>query len=223
MDIDHILNIEELRGRFLEHSRRAYRLLPPLDRPRILDIGCGQGLQTMELARLNEGEVIGIDIDEAALTRLRQRIDHSDLDSRVKALHVSLFDNEFDESSFDLLWEEGVLHLLDASGSLQECRRLLKPDGYLVMHETILCFESIREKLSRFGFEHMDSHMLPRHFWWTDYGALLEERIRAFKQTHADESTHPMLIEHENVVAAIKSNPDQTDCGIYLVKKKYEV
>jgi hypothetical protein len=43
MDIDGALNLEELRGRCLEHSRRAYRLLPPLEQPRILDIGCGQG------------------------------------------------------------------------------------------------------------------------------------------------------------------------------------
>ena len=66
MNINDALNVEELRGRFLEHSRQAYRLLPPLEQPRILDIGCGQGQQTMELARLGGGEVIGIDIDNAA-------------------------------------------------------------------------------------------------------------------------------------------------------------
>ena len=136
MDIDHALNVEELRRRCLEHSRQAYRLLPPLGQPRILDIGCGQGQQTMELAGLGGGEVIGIDIDKAALSRLRQRVDQAGLRRRIKAIHVSLFDNGFDDNSFDLLWEEGVLHLLDASRSLSECRRLLKPDGYLVMHET---------------------------------------------------------------------------------------
>jgi 2-polyprenyl-3-methyl-5-hydroxy-6-metoxy-1,4-benzoquinol methylase len=52
MDIDQASNVEELRGRCLEHSRRAYRLLPPLEQSRILDIGCGQGQQTMELSAL---------------------------------------------------------------------------------------------------------------------------------------------------------------------------
>ena len=137
MDIDEVLNVEELRGRCLEHSRQAYRLLPPLVQPRILDIGCGQGQQTMELARLSGGEVVGIDMDLSALSRLRQRINQAGLGHRIKAIHVSVFDNGFDDNSFDVLWEEGVLHLLDMSRSLSECQRLLKPEGYLVIHESI--------------------------------------------------------------------------------------
>jgi len=219
-DIDQVLNLEELRGRCLEHSRRAYRLLPPLEKPRILDIGSGHGQQTMELARLSGGEVIGIDLDEAALTRLRHRIDQAGLGDRIKAIHVSLFDNGFDDSSFDLLWEEGALHLLDATRSLPECERLLKPDGYLVMHETIVWFDNIRENLLQSGFKLMDRHMLPKHFWWTDYGAPLEERIRAYRETLGDASPPPELAEHESMVAAMKSDPDRTDCGIYLVRKR---
>jgi SAM-dependent methyltransferase len=219
MDIDKVLNVEELRGRSLEHTRRAFRLLPPLEQPRILDIGCGQGQQTIELARLGRGEVVGIDIDRAALSRLRQRVDQAGLGDRVKAIDVSLFDNGFDDDSFDVLWEEGVLHMLDESRSFSECRRLLKPNGYLVMHETIVWFESAREKLREFGFEHMDQHMLPKHFWWTDYGAPLEERIRAYRETHGDAPDSPKLAEHESAVAGIKSDPERTASGIYLVQK----
>jgi SAM-dependent methyltransferase len=219
MDIDQALNIQELRGRCLEHSRQAYRLLPQLKQPRILDIGCGQGQQTMELARLAGSEVIGIDIDKAALSKFRQRIDEACLGNRIKAIHVSLFGNEFDDNSFDLLWEEGVFHLLDSSRSLPECRRLLKPDGYLVMHETIVWFESMREKLSEFSFELVDQHMLPKHFWWTDYGAPLEKRIQAYRETHMDETDSPKLVEYKSIVADIKSDPDRTDSGIYLMRK----
>ena len=105
MDIDQALNVEELRGRCLEHSRQAYRLLPQFEWPRILDIGCGQGQQTMELACLTGSNVIGIDIDQEALVKLQQRINETCLGDRIKAIHVSLFDNEFDDNSFDLLWE----------------------------------------------------------------------------------------------------------------------
>jgi len=219
MDIDKALNVEELRGRCLKHTRCAYRLLPSLEQPRILDIGCGQGQQTMELARLSGGEVVGIDIDHSALSRLRQLIDQTSVGDRIKVIQVSLFNNKFDDNSFDVLWEEGVLHLLDASNSLAECRRLLKPDGYLVMHETILWFESTRKKLPKFGFKLMDQHMLPKHFWWTRYGAPLEERIRAYREIHGDASDSQKIAEYENMVASIKSDPDGTDCGFYLVKR----
>jgi hypothetical protein len=62
--------------------------------------------------------------------------------------------------------------------------------------------------------------MLPRHFWWTDYGAPLEQRIRALRETHGPAADSPKLTEHENVVAAIKGDPDRTACGIYLVRKR---
>jgi SAM-dependent methyltransferase len=219
MDIDQALNVEELRGRCLEHSRQAYRLLPRFERPRILDIGCGQGQQTMELARLTGSDVIGIDIDREALVKLQQRINEACLGDRIKAIHVSLFDNEFDDDSFDLLWEEGIFHLLNASGSLAECRRLLKQDGYLVMHETVTWFESIQAKLPEFSFELVDKHMLPKHFWWTDYAAPLEERIRAYRETHDDATDSPKLAEYKGIVADIKSDPDRTDSGFYLMRK----
>ena len=218
MDIDKALKIEELRGRFLKHTQRAYRLLPSLEQPRILDIGCGLGQQTMELARLSRGEVAGIDIDHSAVSKLQQRIDQANVGDRIKVFHVSLFDNKFDDDCFDIIWEEGVLHLLDASKSFAECRRLLKPNGYLVMHETILWFESCQKTLQYFGFKLMDEHILPKHFWWTNYGAPLEERIRAYRSVHGDASDSKKIAEYESVVASIKSDPDRTDCGIYLVK-----
>jgi SAM-dependent methyltransferase len=174
----------------------------------------------VELARLGGGEVVGIDIDRAALSRLQQRIDQAGLGDRIEAIHVSLLDNEFDDSSFDLLWEEGVLHLLDASRSLPECRRLLKSGRYLVMHETIEWFESIRDNLPRSGFELVDRYMLPRHYWWTDYGAPLEERIRAYRGAHGDAADSPKLAEHESAVASIKSDPDRTACGFYLLTSR---
>jgi len=219
MDIDKALNVEELRGRCLKHARQAYQLLPSLERPRILDIGCGRGQQTMELVRLSGGEVVGIDIDHTALSTLRERLNQTSFGDRVKVIHASLFDNKFEDNSFDVLWEEGVLHLLDVHRSLAECQRLLKPDGYLVMHETILWFESTRKKLPEFGFKFMGRHMLPKHFWWTNYGAPLAKRIRAYREIHSNDSDSPKLAEHEKVVSSIKNDPDGTDCGIYLVKR----
>jgi ubiquinone/menaquinone biosynthesis C-methylase UbiE len=160
-----------------------------------------------------------IDIDQAALSRLRQRIDEAYLGDRIKAIHVSLFEKQFADNSFDPLWEEGVFRLLDASKNLPECWRLLKPDGYLVTHETIVRFENIRDKLPELSFVLMDEHMLPKHFWWTDYGAPLEERIRAYREIHGDAMDSPKLAEYKRIAADIKSDPDRTDSGIYLMRK----
>lgn len=47
----------------LDYTRNAYHMLPRIDQPRILDVGCGRGDPTLELAKLSDGEIIGVDID----------------------------------------------------------------------------------------------------------------------------------------------------------------
>ncbi|MBU7032610.1 MAG: class I SAM-dependent methyltransferase, partial [Theionarchaea archaeon] len=42
-------------------------MLPALDNPHILDIGCGTGEPTLELARLSEGIITAVDINQRAL------------------------------------------------------------------------------------------------------------------------------------------------------------
>jgi SAM-dependent methyltransferase len=217
--IEEALGIDELRGALLEHSRRAYALLPSFDRPRILDIGCGSGLPTIELARLSGGTVVGIDIDESALARLRQRIREARLASQVTAVNVSLYDTGFPDDCFEIIWDEGVLHTLDLSRSLRECHRLLKAGGILAVGETACWFETVRDRIGAFGFRLLTEHLLPTHCWWTDYYARLETRIRVLRETHGDAFSSTDLARYEREVAMVKSDPGRFDCGFYLVQK----
>ena len=220
MDIERELGVEELRMRALEHTRKAFALLPPVDRPRILDIGCGEGLQTMELARLGGGEVVGIDIDETALTRFQQRLEPSDVSSRITVRRCSLFDSGLADESFNILGEEGVLHLLEPARSFAACSRLLVPGGFLVMHETLEWFEAASQRLPDWGLVFVDRHLLPKHFWWTEYGAPLEDRIRAFRESHGGAAGSPELTRYANEAAMIKADPDCFDCGFFILQKR---
>jgi SAM-dependent methyltransferase len=218
-DIEQALQVEQLRARFLKYTREAYRLLPPQLRPRLLDIGCGQGQQTMQLAGLSEAEIVGVDIDGAALAKLRHRVEQADLSERITLIHASLYEAGLPDESFDILWEEGVLHLLDASRALAECHRLLKPKGFLVTHETVSWFERVREKLSESGFVSANQYLLPERCWWTDYGAPLEARIRAFREQHGAAAECEELARHERDVAAIKEDPTQLATGLFILQR----
>ena len=65
---------DQLRESLLKYSRKAYRLIPKIDNPKILDVGCGTGVPTIELAKVSNGHVTAIDIDESLLDILRIRI-----------------------------------------------------------------------------------------------------------------------------------------------------
>ena len=47
-----------------EYTQKAFEMIPPIKKPKILDIGCGPGLQTIKLAKLTDGTIIGIDIHQ---------------------------------------------------------------------------------------------------------------------------------------------------------------
>jgi len=119
----------------LEFTRRAFELLQQLDAPRILDIGCGQGEPTLELARLSKGEIIGMDTNQGDLDELTRKIEKSGLSDRVHVVNGSMLDIKLPDESFDVIWSEGSIQFIGFEKGLEEWRRLLKPSGFLVIHE----------------------------------------------------------------------------------------
>ena len=54
--------------------------------PRILDIGCGPGMQTIELAKLSGGHIVALDFHEPFLEQLRKVVKKKGVDDRIKAV-----------------------------------------------------------------------------------------------------------------------------------------
>jgi ubiquinone/menaquinone biosynthesis C-methylase UbiE len=107
----------------LAHLRAGVR---PGDRA--LDLGCGDGRFTAELARIGAAAT-GVDIAEAALNRARAA--HPDLDFRLAPFDGPL---PFDDVSFDVVWTSEVIeHVADTARWLSEVRRVLVPRGRLLL------------------------------------------------------------------------------------------
>ncbi len=78
--------LDHFRENFNKYTRKAFQLLPELEKPRILDIGCGSGVATIELAKLSNGEIIGIDIDQSLLDKLNRKIEENGFSNRMKKI-----------------------------------------------------------------------------------------------------------------------------------------
>ena len=65
-------------------------MLPQLSKPQVLDVGCGSGVPTMELARLSDGDITGVDINESLLNVLIGKIEKAGVSDRVKAVKCSI-------------------------------------------------------------------------------------------------------------------------------------
>jgi ubiquinone/menaquinone biosynthesis C-methylase UbiE len=92
-----------------EYTRKAYMSLPDLAlQPNILDVGCGSGMQTLELARISTGTITALDNYQPFLDDLRRRAQSAGLDNKIDILNGSMFELPFARGTFDLIWSEGA-------------------------------------------------------------------------------------------------------------------
>jgi len=202
-----------------KYTRQAFRMLPPMDKPRILDIGCGPGGPTLELARLSQGNVLGMDTHQPYLDELNKKIRHADLTDRVQALNGSMFEMDFPDESFDIIWAEGSIYIIGFDRGLREWRRFIKPDGFLVVHEMtwlrpnppkeihdfwMECYPGIRtvpenlEHISHGGYEVLSHFTLPDDAWWIEYYDPLETRIQELRKKYAGDAESLAFLDEEH-------------------------
>ena len=220
------LDIDHFRSVFNKYTIEAFQKLPKMDKPRILDIGCGSGVPTMELARLSDGEVIGIDIDQDNLDRLKKKIEKAGLTDRVKAIKCNLLDIKFPENSFDIIWAEGTLTTLGVEKSLRTWNRLLKPKGFMVVHDETKHFFEHRHKIDNCGYKFIEHFNLPEDAWWEEYYQPLEAKLQELSIKYANDKTALKELEiHQTEVDIVKASPKSFQsvfCILQKLEKKVE-
>ncbi|MEV5510006.1 class I SAM-dependent methyltransferase [Streptomyces orinoci] len=119
-------------------ANSAAYLLPEL-RPamRILDIGCGPGTITADLAALvPQGRVTGLDPAGDVLERARAVAAERGLDN-VEFTTGDVRALRFPDGSFDVVHAHQVLqHLGDPVGALREMRRVSRPGGLIAVRDS---------------------------------------------------------------------------------------
>ena len=211
---------DRIRQRLLKYTRKAFRMLPRMDKPRILDIGCGSGIPTLELARLSHGEVVGIDIDQPALDRFATGIKEAGLSHRVQAVNCSLFDMDFADASFDIIWSEGSIYTIGFPRGLREWKRFLKPGGYMVIHDEAGDIDQKIKQISDCGYELLGSFVLNEHIWWAEYFAPLEKLIAENRASYtADAKIGKQLRQAQGELDMFRKNPKRNRSACFVIKR----
>jgi SAM-dependent methyltransferase len=223
-------------------TERALALLPSLTpSQRVLDIGCGSGAQTLDLARATEAHIVAIDLHEPFVSRLTERVAELGLAERVETRVGDMNDLELADGSFDVIWCEGAIFIIGFAKGLATWRRLLVPGGHMVVSE--LCWlradrpadlvsffetegadidnmDARREAIVENGYRLVGDFVLPAVGWWDNYYVPLGAELERFRAHHAgDPAALEVAARSQREIDLYRKYPDCFGYGFFAMQR----
>lgn len=127
-------------GDFVKHVKeRSYTLMQIQPGYKVLDVGCGSGIDTISLAALvnSTGQVVGVDYDPAMIAQAEQCAENAGVTAWVKHEQADVASLPFKPDSFDSSRSERLFqHLQNPEQALSEMTRVTKSGGWIVVLDT---------------------------------------------------------------------------------------
>jgi ubiquinone/menaquinone biosynthesis C-methylase UbiE len=213
-------------------TKRAFlKLIDLPSHPKILDIGCGPGSQTLDLATLTNGQIIAIDNHLPYINQLQQKVLDKALSEKITVLQGDMSALDFLNTSFDIIWAEGSIYIIGFENGLKQWKPLLKEKGYLVASEitwlepnaptelkefwhmgypAMQDIESNLKIIQKSGYKIVDHFVLPESSWWNQYYQPIEKKLQDLRQHYQNDAEALEVIDME-----------QSEIDLYRKYSKY--
>jgi ubiquinone/menaquinone biosynthesis C-methylase UbiE len=223
-----------------ELTRRAFEMIPSLPKsPRILDVGCGPGRQTVELLRSCAGSVVALDFLPEMIDRTNAKAESTGVSDRLETVVQDMKEMTFPSSHFDVIWSEGAIYNLGFEAGLKAFKRFLKPDGYVAVSEAVWLkshpptaalefwkdypeIDTVAAKLEvieRTGYELLGHFVLPESAWTDQYYDPMERRI-AEKEIawRGIPEAEDVLSEARNEISVFRKYSDYFSYAFFIMR-----
>ena len=227
-----------------ECTRNAFLMLKNLpDRPEILDIGCGAGMQTIELARIcRVCQITAVDIHQPYLDDLARKARAAGVGDRITTVKASMDDLPFEDAAFDVLWAESSIFVVGFEEGLKMWKRLLRPGGHVCLTEAVWftdhpspeavafwneCYPAITTvpgtcaKAENAGYEVIATFPLPASVWWDNYYTPLIKRLPDLKTAAAGDPDREALVAFsEREIAMHRKHKEEYGYQFFILRSR---
>lgn len=226
-----------------DSTREALRRLPGLAAaPRVLDLGCGSGRQTLVLARELGVPITAVDSHAPFLAELEAQAERQGLRHLIRTRCADFGQLEEAPGSYDLLWSEGAIYNLGWAEGLNRWRPLLAPGGYMAVTEatwlagtppaeavafwrqaypTMGSVDSNTAAAREAGYQVLDTFALPASDWLHEFYRPLRERMEALRtEAAADPGLSQVIAAEEQEIALYERYGGSYGYVFYLLYRR---
>jgi SAM-dependent methyltransferase len=198
-------------------TARALRMMGALPKaPLIVDIACGPGAQTLDLAELvPDSRIVAIDAHPPFLDELRRRAAAAGAAARIDARQGDMRALPLDPGGADVLWCEGAAYIIGVPEALRVWPPLLKLGGRIALTEPVWLSSELpdavrrnwaeypamtdvagcRAIIQRAGLKLLGDFLLPEAAWWAEYYGPLEARTRRLEEKYRGDPIGEVVLQ----------------------------
>jgi len=129
-----IETIKNMNENHKDISEFAFECVNIGENDRILDIGCGGGVNIEKFLKITNNNVDGLDYSEVSVAQSMKRNQNSVDNNRCKVIQADVSDMPIDDESYDLVSGfETIYFWPDIKNTFKEVYRIIKPNGQFMI------------------------------------------------------------------------------------------
>ena len=178
----------------------AFHLLGDVRGKTVLEYGCGDGLNTLALARRG-AQVKALDISPDLIEIARQRLTVNHLATDTEFIVGSAHDLPLPDESVDVVLGIAILHHLDLELSAREVHRVLRKGGRAIFQEPVRNSKLIRNLRGLIPYQSADVSPYER--------PLTDEELATYADGFSSFSSKAFLLPTTSLVSAVPALRDR--------------
>jgi cyclopropane fatty-acyl-phospholipid synthase-like methyltransferase len=214
MYTDYFIIRDNCRQGLLKYLSKAISVLPKIENPLILDVGCGSGVSTLFLTEYFDGKIIAIDQDNNSIRRLCEKVDDNNLSTRITIIEDSVYNINSQDYKFDLILAEGILKIIGFEKGFLKLKELSKPYSYLIIHDDYHNQNMKKKFVENNNCRVLDIFRLNESVWWNNYYHCLEKEISSLN----DKALSKLFSSDLNEIKLYKQDSSQFKSDYYIIE-----